>query len=184
MLLGSPHRRQDFNPRPPWGGRPYISLPRKPKAPYFNPRPPWGGRRRRAAAANRRSHFNPRPPWGGRPVDNVTWLRPEIFQSTPSVGRATASSFQLTLSRINISIHALRGEGDMPKSEDFLPFQVFQSTPSVGRATKKNHCDSEGTKYFNPRPPWGGRLSKSAIYTTNTAISIHALRGEGDRNHR
>ena len=41
--------------------------------------------------------------------DNVTWLGP--FQSTPSVGRATAQEIKL-LEHQGISIHALRGEGD------------------------------------------------------------------------
>ena len=34
---------QDFNPRPPWGGRPKRTTPNYGYL-YFNPRPPWGGR--------------------------------------------------------------------------------------------------------------------------------------------
>ena len=33
---------------------------------------------------------------------------------------------------------------------------------------------------FYPRPPWGGRLQKAAEQRATAAISIHALRGEGD----
>ena len=56
------------------------------------------------------------------------------FQSTPSVGRATNQ----LLNKINnhiISIHALRGEGDLNAEVSYSDGLVFQSTPSVGRAT-------------------------------------------------
>ncbi len=56
-----------------------------------------------------------------------------------------------------ISIHALRGEGDATAAG--LEF------------------DDED---FNPRPPWGGRLTEAEYQAYLTAISIHALRGEGD----
>ena len=62
---------------------------------------------------NKRWYFNPRPPWGGRPGRLNDTDKFILFQSTPSVGRATMS----------------------------VPFivalAVFQSTPSVGRATAK-----------------------------------------------
>ena len=35
---------QNFNPRPPWGGRPTRPPPPNFATRYFNPRPPWGGR--------------------------------------------------------------------------------------------------------------------------------------------
>ncbi len=44
---------------------------------------------------------------------------------------------------------------------------------------------SADSQYFNPRPPWGGRLAYSGDCARLTKISIHALRGEGDGNeHR
>ena len=58
----------------------------------------------------------------------------EKFQSTPSVGRATATQIYRCLD-INISIHALRGEGDCSVLTLFFSKKRFQSTPSVGRAT-------------------------------------------------
>ena len=57
-----------------------------------------------------------------------------IFQSTPSVGRATIKA-GIMQSANGISIHALRGEGDNPHECRLLVEQRFQSTPSVGRAT-------------------------------------------------
>ena len=101
----------------------------------FNPRPPWGGRLLLFEVFHRFFNFNPRPPWGGRPSAHLLYpallpisihaLRGEgdyfvvivkgksgIFQSTPSVGRATTTTLCITW-----------GE------------KIFQSTPSVGRAT-------------------------------------------------
>ena len=78
----------------------------------FNPRPPWGGRRHKVKEDQQnKENFNPRPPWGGRPTRPQRKSMQLIFQSTPSVGRAT-----LTV-------------GASP------PVCIFQSTPSVGRAT-------------------------------------------------
>ena len=57
----------------------------------------------------------------------------------------------------NISIHALRGEGDAD-----------------------NATTGTRTENFNPRPPWGGRLWGNWYEATAEDISIHALRGEGD----
>ena len=103
-----------------------------------------------------------------------------------------------------ISIHALREEGD----KDFIFIKtitnLFLSTPSARRATAKV-CHGKSLSYdFYPRPPRGGRHGRSeggetwktflstpsarrATYyhygktPTPFAISIHALREEGDR---
>ena len=79
------------------------------------------------------------------------------FQSTPSVGRATFKRAERNANRFGISIHALRGEGDYPQ--------------------KLSACPRE---YFNPRPPWGGRPFDRLAHNLEYFISIHALRGEGD----
>ena len=101
------------------------------------------------------------------------------FQSTPSVGRATRNGLRQS-PPLEISIHALRGEGDTEPVTEADRREEFQSTPSVGRATyrksRKNYENrisihalrGEGDgffvrfdffcRYFNPRPPWGGRL--------------------------
>ena len=58
---------------------------------HFNPRPPWGGRHNSGGTIPSISvDFNPRPPWGGR-----------LYQGA---GTETGTG---------ISIHALRGEGDV-----------------------------------------------------------------------
>ena len=79
-------------------------------------------------------YFNPRPPWGGRPADSSFCKSRSLFQSTPSVGRATrwlGAGEKLDA----ISIHALRGEGDDERDDARSLRCRFQSTPSVGRAT-------------------------------------------------
>ncbi len=145
-------------------------------------------------------NFNPRPPWGGRRLATGLRISDVLFQSTPSVGRATQAVWR-----------------DINRA-------AFQSTPSVGRATRKwifedpeltisiHALRGEGDRFntliithgsnFNPRPPWGGRRGYSPLFcsfwkfqstpsvgrATNSAnrqlfpmgISIHALRGEGD----
>ena len=100
------------------------------------------------------------------------------FLSTPSARRATCWCIVAAMHQ-NISIHALREEGDRPSL----------------RATT---CHT----YFYPRPPRGGRLKMAvSVFTTGEflstpsarratgrqrslrllyKISIHALREEGD----
>ena len=123
------------------------------------------------------------------------------FQSTPSVGRATEFKLYGRADRV-ISIHALRGEGDLDtlnRSIRVLRFQstpsvgratlfmcfekivsvIFQSTPSVGRATKWTYPKTGGAKFQST--PSVGRATKIAIpIRKRGVISIHALRGEGD----
>ena len=59
---------------------------------------------------------------------------------------------------LKISIHALRGEGDATFADFLISRFLFQSTPSVGRAT----------------------VVLVLVNFVDRAISIHALRGEGD----
>ena len=124
------------------------------------------------------------------------------FLSTPSARRATVA-LGADVRDLNISIHALREEGDPaysklrqnPKS-DFYP-----RPPRGGRRAQQSTGCTE--RYFYPRPPRGGRRiiaqflsfpekflsTPSARRATLCAldqladqgISIHALREEGDR---
>ena len=110
----------------------FITATATPK--NFYPRPPRGGRRTRrrfgavtgqflstpsarratltaASGSSRPRNFYPRPPRGGRP--HCMWIRACFlrFLSTPSARRATSASAS-TVPRAEISIHALREEGD------------------------------------------------------------------------
>ena len=81
------------------------------------------------------------------------------FLSTPSARRATAVHIGSELCH-DISIHALREEGDCASNHMGVIADIFLSTPSARRATAP------------------ARASKLAA-----CISIHALREEGDLAH-
>ena len=89
-------------------------------------------------------------------TDCYTRIKDGQFLSTPSARRAT-NYRHLILAAQNISIHALREEGDLPFCPASSRRGQFLSTPSARRAT--SHRPGE------PRGP---------------DISIHALREEGD----
>ena len=124
---------RNFNPRPPRGGR-HDCLHRQQQQRNFNPRPPRGGRPRPSASSSCRSNFNPRPPRGGRHGTYNIEVDTREFQSTPSARRATVFPAKVWI-YVDISIHALREEGDVYNSR-FVDTAVD----------------------FNPRPPRGGRL--------------------------
>ena len=149
--------RLDFYPRPPRGGRPYVAGYVTKKTYDFYPRPPRGGRLRHSSKLQQdKGYFYPRPPRGGRLcIPCACWLCPR-FLSTPSARRATAHKCP-HCAGLHISIHALREEGDYSVT---------------------TRCSNMAD--FYPRPPRGGRHSKSGISAANVQISIHALREEGD----
>ena len=98
------------------------------------------------------------------PSDHVTT---SVFQSTPSARRATDALVGAGY-RLDVSIHALRTEGDVYSEWDGLSDDEFQSTPSARRATSTETAGAWSSHSFNPRPPHGGRL---------TGIATHLHRG-------
>ena len=203
--LTTPPGNHLFYPRPPRGGRPnfvckqritaiFLSAPsvrratlRCPRLPtstmYFYPRPLRGGRRFPVPQPDSRTrisihalreegdgchytcpecivrNFYPRPPRGGRHFEDVGNV-PGLF----------------------ISIHALREEGDSSQQRQPRTIPAFLSTPSARRATVVNSAILAQFLHFYPRPPRGGRLPHWSQKRTPGAISIHALREEGDKN--
>ena len=79
----------------------------------------------------------------------------------------------------DISIHALRGEGDVIFITIFYIILYFNPRPPRGGRLKSTARKFESV-YFNPRPPRGGRPRWHGYTGAQGAISIHALRGEGD----
>ena len=151
--------RRNFNPRPPWGGRPEASMcPVSRLKISIHALRGEGDERIGGKRLLVGGHFNPRPPWGGRRKTKNSQNDYLIFQSTPSVGRATPL-FRCRREKLAISIHALRGEGDVRESQSLFASAKFQSTPSVGRATASASGQWRRLLNFNPRPPWGGRPS-------------------------
>ena len=145
---------------------------------YFNPRPPCGGRLAGFSVIAVVLDFNPRPPCGGR-LAIITYCFPFFFISI-HVPRVEDDLFQhINIIKVFISIHVPRVEDDSCNSD------------------KDNY-----TRYFNPRPPCGGRLylidhnyltkifqSTSPVWRTTGVdtteymikrISIHVPRVEDD----
>ena len=127
---------------------------------------------------------------------------PSLFLSTPSARGATGMplgvepSQQISIHALReegdaadcavaqlngcISIHALREEGDAVTVLEMSSISVFLSTPSARRATPDRPLYPPGGSHFYPRPPRGGRRGAAWFQFCRPAISIHALREEGD----
>ena len=67
---------------------------------------------------------------------------------------------------------------------EVLDEHIFLSTPSARRATYQAGAWRSGCEYFYPRPPRGGRRNPAWDCEPSSAISIHALREEGDPKSR
>ena len=109
-----------------------------------------------STAGSWKRNFYPRPPRGGRPGNLCFLYKSEKFLSTPSARRATEIYAQGN-AQDEISIHALREEGDACFPPRPRRWGEFLSTPSARRATQSR---------------------EKALQ--NQIISIHALREEGD----
>ena len=101
-------------------------------------------------------HFYPRPPRGGRQ---------RILRNRPVVD--------------DISIHALREEGDVGLLEERLDVLIsIHALREEGDASSRKRHPARSD--FYPRPPRGGRHGAEAAGKETNHISIHALREEGD----
>ena len=122
----------------------------------FYPRPPRGGRRASKNGANSKRNFYPRPPRGGRPASVGFAVAVLRFLSTPSARRATQNVDNPAINS-DISIHALREEGDFLSMSQHNIGRIFLSTPSARRATGPWLQRQGASSNFYPRPPRGGR---------------------------
>ena len=80
------------------------------------------------------SDFNPRSPHGERPASELNPITVTVFQSTLSSRRATIHN-AYPPSKLQISIHALLTESDLPPPGKLRYLNLFQSTLSSRRAT-------------------------------------------------
>ena len=124
--------------------------------------------------------FNPRSPWGERLTGFSGKTATSLFQSTLPVGGATLP-LPCNVPYTGISIHAPRGGSDAIFAPNLIRYWQFQSTLPVGGATPPSpwctpgrgisiHAPRGGSdglyydgvtqhNYFNPRSPWGERLT-------------------------
>ena len=146
-----------FYPRPPGGGRPRALSTQIALVMTFLSTPSgWRATVRDWATLSTLLYFYPRPPGGGRPV-GVETLPPDKLISIHALrveGDAPKSRCSSSLPRI--SIHALRVEGDLP-----------QSPRSSTRSISIHALRVEGD-------------GVSGCDSQCGPISIHALRVEGD----
>ena len=155
------HGLQHFYPRPPRGGRLGYHFAQNGKVIYFYPRPPRGGRLAELQYIHFRCwHFYPRPPRGGRlrgQPHNVTSSENISIHALREEGDAAKTNHFYSAVFI-ISIHALREEGDTDLTKTTTGVFLFLSTPSARRATSRVATDYIEESDFYPRPPRGGRL--------------------------
>ena len=192
VFLSTPSARRATPP-----GRPV-----RPAGIDFYPRPPRGGRRRKIGNILSAGTFLSTPSARRATTRRLIKCQSQryFYPRPPRGGRRTAGkpAFQCG----EISIHALREEGDESWSAASEAIFKFLSTPSARRATRSSPIRGALLKDFYPRPPRGGRPS-SALRSLRTTrflstpsarrattscppdwyaayISIHALREEGD----
>ena len=169
----------NFNPRSPWGERLNSMVPEGLRflfqstlpvggATWYNQKgrsqnnisihAPRGGSDKISLRHTKSiKDFNPRSPWGERP---------------PGYG--------LVFVGLKISIHAPRGGSDDLNSSKELNPILFQSTLPVGGSDFPGRGRETIRINFNPRSPWGERLSRNLFKIVPGNISIHAPRGGSD----
>ena len=106
----------------------------------------------------------------------MTESRLWLFLSTPSARRATRAEKAAEAAR-EISIHALREEGDLPWLSLCSAIGKFLSTPSARRATDAPLIWATSLMYFYPRPLRGGRRFRPCSYTAPWYFYPRPLRG-------
>ena len=126
---------KNFYPRPPRGGRPPTTLSSELKKLFLSTPSARRATQGRFWLRCKRQNFYPRPPRGGRPMlcRSANSATLNFYPRPPRGGRQIVKA-KMTLT-MEISIHALREEGD----HAFVPSSLV--------------CSS----YFYPRPPRGGR---------------------------
>ena len=124
-------------------------------------------------------NFYPRPPQGGRleALDAVELLFDISIHALRKEGDLPRSLRGRYAG--DISIHALRKEGDVGVAR--LGDRLIISIHALRKEGDGRRCRrSPIGRYFYPRPPQGGRQIRSYQATLGQQISIHALRKEGD----
>ena len=149
--------RKHFYPRPPRGGRRWNGVHIRRMRWNFYPRPPRGGRLAVfPLLCLHDTYFYPRPPRGGRLVEstrhgNAVDISIHALREEGDGGPRGPFRF------LQISIHALREEGDRRCSNHPEQVSGFLSTPSARRATREFLSSVRFNYNFYPRPPRGGR---------------------------
>ena len=141
----------DFNPRAPYGARLEAFQAIGEAIVFQSTRPIRGATCLRCQYRHDDNDFNPRAPYGAR--------------------RITTGQ---TLNFGAISIHAPHTGRDPPVYRLSVHPHQFQSTRPIRGATRFRPRATPVRKNFNPRAPYGARLSYFHTYFLYLQISIHA----------
>ena len=150
-------RPWNFYPRPPRGGRRVEAVRDMLDGVFLSTPSARRATSRPSATLSPSYDFYPRPPRGGRQLYPGQPRQPDRFLSTPSARRATARREPLK-GAANISIHALREEGDR----------------------KRGPCCRNRPISIHALREEGDMPSRCSLRSGFVNISIHALREEGD----
>ena len=145
----------------------------------FYPRPPRGGRLSGLSGSSPGSSFLSTPSARRATFVFVLVMVDESrFLSTPSARRATMHS-QGGSTMTGISIHALREEGDDPVPTNECLYDDFYPRPPRGGRHGLGGLNPVGTRFLST--PSARRATYPRCSPCGwSAISIHALREEGD----
>ena len=132
-----------------------------------------------ARAPRTSRHFYPRPPRGGRPFVSLVDKAANKFLSTPSARRATSRA-RLFDGREDISIHALREEGDRQEKAIASLIENFYPRPPRGGRQGGSFTVDTSSKFLST-PSARRATGEPNALIARSVISIHALREEGDR---
>ena len=127
-------------------------------------------------------NFYPRPPRGGRRITNRLCSNAAVFLSTPSARRATLA-FTLMERLSEISIHALREEGDWTSSPARRSLAHFYPRPPRGGRRFRTRWRMDSSPTFLSTPSARRATVIKEVQQNCHSISIHALREEGDLFH-
>ena len=122
--------------------------------------------------------FYPRPPRGGRPERLLSHTSATTFLSTPSARRAT-KPLSPPRALAEISIHALREEGDFSLSYSHNGLYNFYPRPLRGGRLDGDSCTAQILRFLST--PSARRATNQQKFNRRSVyISIHALCEEGD----
>ena len=135
----------------------------------------------RGRLASAKEDFYPRPPRGGRRAKPQRSVNYENISIHALREEGDEASVTLYFAGDAISIHALREEGDCCSTVSKKATGNFYPRPPRGGRLARFEFTCPDCKNFYPRPPRGGRLAVVEGDGLGLTISIHALREEGDR---
>ena len=132
----------------------------------------------RSGIQRHQERFNPRPPCGERPFSILFRAVAALFQSTPSLRRATWSSFLAHINQCCFNPRPPCGER-LEQGQKKWDWAQFQSTPSLRRATSRTPVPIKSTT-FQSTPSLRRATDRAEAEAAGAIVSIHALLAESD----